>query len=416
VFGLDRAKKAISSADRAVVVEGYFDTIALHAAGIENAVASLGTALSLTQVKQLVKYSESKQIILNFDADRAGNIAAERAIGEIADLAYRGQLQLRILNLPAGKDADEYLNSNSADDYLQLLDRSPLWLDWQIDNELRDRDLTQAEQYQQAVNYITQLLAKISDPTIRTHYLQKVSGLLSAGDTRMAPLIAENLQTGLRRIERAQFDRDRRRSTTPNPSPEIEYDPTPELVTEIIPATIVVHPSQRLLEQAEGLLLRIYLHFPDRRLEIIDALDSADLNFTLSHYDWLWQQIMASYQSGEIDYLDDRTIEKLRDRSADAAEEIDRVSHLFYLDERTGQEILRSPLVIRAAIACLEKIVCERQKKYYLDKWQTSTKNSPDLQQEYYQLFDRYQQRLQELEKQRTFTIADLVLLDGSFR
>ena len=72
LFGLDKASNAIRKDDRAVVVEGYFDVIALHAAGITNAVASLGTALSSQQITQLCRVSDSKRIVLNFDADGAG--------------------------------------------------------------------------------------------------------------------------------------------------------------------------------------------------------------------------------------------------------------------------------------------------------------------------------------------------------
>ncbi|MFM6281859.1 MAG: DNA primase, partial [Dolichospermum sp.] len=100
LFALDAAKDAISKVDQAVVVEGYFDVISLHAAGINNAVASLGTALSIEQVRLLLRYTESKQLILNFDADKAGINATEKAIGEIANLAYTGEVQLKILNLP----------------------------------------------------------------------------------------------------------------------------------------------------------------------------------------------------------------------------------------------------------------------------------------------------------------------------
>jgi DNA primase len=407
LYALDRAKDKIIKTDRAVVVEGYFDAIALHAKGIENAVASLGTALSLHQVKQLVKYSESKQIVLNFDADRAGNIAAERAIGEIADLAYQGQVQLRILNLPAGKDADEFLKQNDPDAYISLLDRAPLWIDWQIDNIVADRDLTQAEQYQQAVSKIVKLLDEISDPTTRTHYLQKTASLLSNGDARTVPLLIENLQTELKRLAR---NVKAKQSTNRSPEVQVNYETDTNTSDNAI-AEIVVHPTQELLDRAEALLLRVYLHFPDRRLEIIDALDGADLIFTMPHHRWLWQQIIARYQTGEIDYHDDLSIDTLQDLALNSDGEFNRIRHLFILDERTAQEIQRSPLVIRAAIACLEKLICERQRKYYLDKWQSVGQDNAEGQLRYYELFYQAQQRLQELEKQRTFTISDLLAL-----
>jgi DNA primase len=83
-------------------------------------------------VRQLLRYTESKQVLLNFDADAAGVKAAERAIGEVEDMAYRGDVQLRVLNIPEGKDPDEFLKVHSAADYRTLLDQAPLWIDWQI--------------------------------------------------------------------------------------------------------------------------------------------------------------------------------------------------------------------------------------------------------------------------------------------
>ena len=424
LYGLDRAKDSISKTDRAVVVEGYFDVIALHAAGITSAVAALGTALSSAQVKQLVKFTESKQIILNFDADKAGNIATERVIGEVTELAYQGQLQLRILNLPTGKDADEFLKNNSQEDYLGLLDRAPLWLDWQLDKAIEHQDLTQAEQYQAATQKIIKLLQNITDVTTRIHYLQKSAGLLSAGDARMIPLLFENLQTAIKGLKPLP---QKFTGGIPinkfSPSHQSKYlapeaaDRHPiKIETEEI-APVSIHPSQRLVEQAEGLLLRIYLHYPIHRLTIIDGLDSAHLTFTLAHHAFLWQQIVdrsslgygQNSQPEEIDYLDDRLINKLQDSITEYPARATQVKHLFNLDEHTAEEIQRSPLVLRAAIACLEKFACEQKRKYYLNKLQSKEPEDLTKKVEYYQLFSTTQQRLQELEKLRVVTIADLI-------
>ena len=429
LYGLDRAKDSISKTDRAVVVEGYFDVIALHAVGITSAVAALGTALSSAQVKQLVKFTESKQIILNFDADKAGNIAAERAIGEVTDLAYQGQLQLRILNLPTGKDADEFLKNHSQADYISLLDNAPLWLDWQLDKAIEGQDLTQAEQYQAATQKIIRLLQNITDVTTRIHYLQKSAGLLSAGDARMIPLLFENLQTAIKGLKPLPESRSTatnlpaNKFTKPNQSqysaPPEHHDPIEadldEAPVEIAP--ISIHPSQRLIEQAEGLLLRIYLHYPIHRLTIIDELDSANLTFTLTHHSFLWQQIVERSSSNhqqdspqeEIDYLDDRLMAKLQDSITEHPARANQIKHLFNLDEHTAEEIQRSPLVLRAAIACLEKFACEQKRKYYLNKLQSKDPEDLARKIEYYQLFTTTQQRLQELAQQRNVTINDLI-------
>jgi DNA primase len=439
LYGLDRAKDSISKTDRAVVVEGYFDVIALHAAGITSAVASLGTALSLAQVKQLAKFTESKQIVLNFDADKAGNIAAERAIGEIAELAYQGQLQLRILNLPTVKDADEFLKSNSPEDYVSLLDRAPLWLDWQLDRAIENQDLTQADHYQFATQKIVKLLQNITDATTRTHYLQKSAGLLSAGDSRMVPLLFENLQTAIKRLKplpepkfsgsnlpvNNRFSQSNQSKYAPPAAIEERdsiagADGKPfEIATEkqVEIAPISIHPSQRLIEQAEGLLLRIYLHYPTHRLTIIDALDSAHLDFTLAHHSFLWQQIInrssLNHQQDspheEIDYLDDRLMTKLQDSMTEHPVRVNQIKHLFNVDEHIAEEIQRSPLVLRAAIACLEKFACEQKRKYYLTKLQSKEPEDLANKVEYYQSFTITQQRLQELAQQRNVTITDLI-------
>ncbi len=432
LYGLDRAKDSISKTDRAVVVEGYFDVIALHAVGITSAVAALGTALSSAQVKQLVKFTESKQIILNFDADKAGNIAAERAIGEVTELAYQGQLQLRILNLPTGKDADEFLKNNSQADYLGLLDCAPLWLDWQLDKAIENQDLTQAEQYQAATQKIIKLLQNITDVTTRIHYLQKSAGLLSAGDARMIPLLFENLQTAIKVLKplpeqkfgvgNAPINKFSQSHQSKYSAPEtLEYnDPIATGIEEQVEiAPVSIHPSQRLIEQAEGLLLRIYLHYPIHRLTIIDELDSANLTFTLAHHDFLWQQIIdrssLGYQQdspqAEIDYLDDQLIAKLQDSITEHPARANQIKHLFNLDEHTAEEIQRSPLVLRAAIACLEKFACDQKRKYYLSKLQSKEPDDLAKKVEYYQLFITTQQRLQELAQQRIVTIDDLISL-----
>ncbi len=420
LYGIDRAKDSINKTDRAVVVEGYFDVIALHAAGITSAVAALGTALSLAQVKQLVKYTDSKQIILNFDADKAGNIAAERAIGEIANLAYQGQVQLRILNLPSGKDADEFLKTNSQASYLKLLDDAPLWLDWQIQQAIESRDLTQAEHYQQATKKVVELLANITDANTRAHYLKHSAGLLSASETRMIPLLIENLQTAIKKFQPTKIPYTSQTTQGYTRTPQLEpielespdESEDAEVAAEVAP--VGIHPNHRLLEQAESLLLRLYLHYPAQRLTIIDELDSAELNFTLAHHQFLWEKIIevssqSNSQPQEIDYLDEKLIIKLQDLAIEYPSKTRAIEHLFHLDEHTAQEIQRSPLVLRAAIACLEKATCERKCQEYLNKLKSQDLEDIANQQDNLKAYLAVKQRLQQLQQQRVVTISDLI-------
>ena len=263
LFGLDKASNAIRKDDRAVVVEGYFDVIALHAAGITNAVASLGTALSSQQITQLCRVSDSKRIVLNFDADGAGVRAANRAIGEVEQLALQGQLELRVLHLPSGKDPDEFLKDHGSGDYRALLDQAPLWLDWQIDQALEDRDLSRADQFQQAVSNLVALLGKLPQSAVRTHYLQRVAERLSGGQGRLALQLEEDLR------QQVKGQRWHGRSSRHEQPGET---------------------GQR--ERCEADLLRLYLHCPRHRAVIRQELRQRELeDFAIPHHRHLWASI-----------------------------------------------------------------------------------------------------------------------------
>ncbi|MEH2155642.1 DNA primase [Nostoc sp.] len=397
LFALDRAKGGISQLDQAVVVEGYFDAIALHAAGINNAIASLGTALSLEQVRLILRYTESKQLVLNFDADKAGTNATERAIGEIAELAYKGEVQLKILNLPDGKDADEYLHSHTPEDYGELLKNAPLWLDWQIQQIIQDRDLKQATDFQQVTQQIVKLLKNIANSDTRNYYVSYCAEILSLGDTRLIPLRVENLLTQIA------------------PAAATYSKPVSAKKAwgggKVSPSPL---PTERsLLEHAEALLLRIYLHCPEQRQGIIDELEERDLQFSLSHHRFLWQQILEiSSGDGETQSFSSlpNLISRLQDQFLEFDSEIGLISHLFHVDEKNQKEILRTPQVVQAAIACMDLVMLEKRYRHFLELWQqTDPEAEPERYQSYYQAFYAEKIKLQQIDRQRLFSITELL-------
>jgi DNA primase len=265
LYGLDKAVNAIRKDDRAVVVEGYFDVIALHAAGINNAVAALGTALSSQQITQICRCCDGKRLILNFDTDRAGVRAAQRAIGEVEQLALQGQLELRVLQLPAGKDPDEFLQQHGAGEYRSLLDQAPLWLDWQIDQVLADRDLARSDQFQQAVSALVALLGKLPASAVRSRYLQQVAERLSGGQARLALQLEDDLR---QQVKGQRWHGRSQRWEQPG--------------------------EAGLRERAEAELLRLYLHCPVSRAAIRAELRRRELDdFALAHHRQLWAAISS---------------------------------------------------------------------------------------------------------------------------
>ena len=122
IFGIDLARNAIAKDKTALIVEGYFDVIAAHAAGIESTVASSGTAITREQVHSLGRIAET--LILCFDGDDAGRAATTRAVDVIAAEG----LQARICRLPIGaKDPDELVRRDPAAFVQVVAEAPPAW-------------------------------------------------------------------------------------------------------------------------------------------------------------------------------------------------------------------------------------------------------------------------------------------------
>ncbi len=380
LYGLDKARSTIAKQDQAVVVEGYFDVIALHAGKVTNVVASLGTALSIGQVRQLLKYTESKQIIFNLDADRAGVQAAERAVGILASLAYQNEVRLRVLNIPDGKDPDDFLKTHSAASYHDLLDDAPLWIDWQIQQALIGKDLKQSDQFQLVVVEMVTLLGNLLNPTIRTHYIHHCAELLSQSNSRMLPQIEEDLRLQVR--GQRWHGRSQKWQTL---------------------------GERTLLEESEALLLRLYLHSPTYRGAIVEALDVQDLEFSLSHHRFLWRQIVEIERSGQDSQQPPDLMSCLRDRCTDFPREMTQVYALFELNEKTERDILRAELGIRSAAAALEEIMCEKRRRHFVDLWKTTDIIiNPELGHHYQQKMQAEVKRIQELKHLREVNFVDL--------
>ena len=453
LYALDRARNSISKEDRAVVVEGYFDAIALHTVGITNVVASLGTAFTAYQLKQLIRYTPSKQVILNFDADKAGAKATERAIREIEDLVYSGVVQLRILNLPDGKDADEYLHSstNAVKLYQQSLDNAPLWLDWQIQQLLAEHSLKTPDGLERVARGMIELLNRLQDANQRNYYLSYCAELLSQGDAR---LIAQNLATlkaqlypkirqkmpkGTAKTPQnhrfspakdtlkqsssiSQLDKSfvgKKKTEIPSvidlssPRSNFEELSSPPLAPEpnLSSIPIAVNPETELLEQAESLLLRVYIHCPRYREAIINNLEEKDLLFSLSHHRFLWQKILKAeailtHNRGEDD---NPLLTELYNCSLEFPETImSKVSHLLYLNETTKADLSRPSTLIENAIASLELVVCEKYKLYCTEQLQNHDPRTDPKYIYYCQELQKTEQKIKELEKKRLYTRNNL--------
>ena len=396
LFALDQARDAIRKEDQAIIVEGYFDAIALHAAAIKPVVASLGTALSEDHIRQLLRYTESKQIIYNFDADQAGITATQRGIKEIEPLVYSGQVQLRVLNLPGGKDADEFLKSHpdAAQQYRQQLEKAPFWIDWQIDQLIQDKDLHQPHQVQKVTDEMVKLVNRLQDVTLRTHYIRHCAEILSQGDSQQTPLYLESFRNALKKPQKGKKSS---LSQTSSTEKNVQSFPTPS----------------QLLAQAEALLLRVYLHCPGYRSSIFETLEEKELLFSLSPYRWLWQKILeleATYDFSGDHQQKNLLLTQLEDEITQFPEYEKALKSVLQLQETTSTDLQRPGLVVKASIATLEQTNCEKQKRYCLQQWQQLDGNTDQETIDYYmKQFYEAQRQLELLKQQRQFSIQDII-------
>jgi DNA primase len=156
LYGLAVAREAIRASGRAVVVEGYFDVLALAEAGVRHVVASLGTALTLDQLRLLRRFT--RDIVVCFDGDAAGARAAEKSLATFLEAGLWGHGAF----LPPGDDPDTFVQREGGDATLALLGSATPLLDFYLDRAVR-ADATVAERGTVA-QQVAQWLRKITDP------------------------------------------------------------------------------------------------------------------------------------------------------------------------------------------------------------------------------------------------------------
>jgi DNA primase len=177
LYNLAQAREAAHAAGTVIVAEGYMDVIALDQAGFHHAVAPLGTALTEEQIVELWRLTAEP--ILCFDGDAAGQRAAFRAAERALPLLKPGH-SMRFMELPAGEDPDSLLRNEGAGKLRQLVEgASPLWdVLWRM--ETAGRQFDTPERRAGLRQSLRDLVARISDNTVREYYGQQFNEMLSS--------------------------------------------------------------------------------------------------------------------------------------------------------------------------------------------------------------------------------------------
>lgn len=195
LYGLHLAKETIKKRDRALLVEGYMDVVALHQAGFTEAVGALGTALTPHQARALLRYTESGRVVVCFDSDRAGQEAAARGGTTLEEVARTTHLALTVLAVPDGKDPDAFIRAHGAPAFDELLARAPSMVDFMIDRELsRHGDLSSPEGRSAALRKLIPILSGLETQALAEPYVRRVAARLGLNDVVLWLDIAPHLR------------------------------------------------------------------------------------------------------------------------------------------------------------------------------------------------------------------------------
>jgi DNA primase len=195
LYGLNFAKESIRQNDFVIIVEGYLDVISLSQSGINNVVASSGTALTPEQVHLLSRYS--KNIILIFDSDSAGIKAAKSGLQIILEAG----LDLNIVSLPEGEDPDSFIRKKSKDEFILLLNSKKSIIEFISDIYIRENRLNTPNDKTEFVKEIISYIARIPDKIKRAFYIKDISSKFGLYESDMR----DELELAVKRFKKESF-------------------------------------------------------------------------------------------------------------------------------------------------------------------------------------------------------------------
>lgn len=172
LFGFNFSKEDIAKADCAIIVEGYLDMIMPHVSGIKNIVASLGTALTLEQIRLIRRYTSN--ITLVYDSDKAGQLATLRAL----DLLLENDLKVKVVNLPQGFDPDSLVRAKSKEESLRVFGDKKDFFDYKVGILTKIYDVGSIEGKTKIAQEILSTLNKLNSEIEKYEYIKKLSFVL----------------------------------------------------------------------------------------------------------------------------------------------------------------------------------------------------------------------------------------------
>jgi DNA primase len=188
LYALPFAKEAIRKEGHAILVEGYMDVIALHQAGVAEAVGTLGTGFTSGHVRLLKRYTD--RVVVNFDPDAAGRAATRRSLEVLLENGF----EVRVVSLPPGKDPDLYVREHGRDGYRARLAEALPYLEYLTREVASRHDLARAKGKVEALNEVLPFLARLDNPVQRASHVELIATVFGIEDR----LVLQELKEAVR--------------------------------------------------------------------------------------------------------------------------------------------------------------------------------------------------------------------------
>ena len=199
LFAMNFARKYCE--EQLILCEGYMDVIALHGAGFQNAVATLGTAITPEHARLMKRYTKS--VVISYDSDDAGQRAADKAFKLLSEVG----LETRVLKLDGAKDPDEYIKTYGKDKFALLLKDTKSEFDFRFENILKKYDTRLVDEKLKAVEEIEGVIAQVSSAAGREVYIGVVAEKMGIS----ADMIRRDVDKRTKRAQKATERRETER-------------------------------------------------------------------------------------------------------------------------------------------------------------------------------------------------------------
>ena len=284
LFALNFARTACQ--ETLILCEGYMDVIALHAAGFTNAVATLGTAITAEQARMMSRYT--KNVVISYDADEAGQKAAMRAIGMLGEVG----LNVTILRVPGSKDPDEYIKTYGADKFREILSNTKSKFEYNMENILTKYDINLAQDKVKALHESVKLVSETNSTAERDIYIRIVAEKFGVDARSVKTDVDKIISNAIKQAKRQESERLIQASAgyTDSVNPDFIKAPAAAKNEETVLGLMLIYPEHRkhvfeneLLYEADfftELGKRVFVRIRDAYLEKTDNLIDFNESFS----------------------------------------------------------------------------------------------------------------------------------------